>query len=316
MKSKDRIKIVFYFLFGFFFCVPLCPAQIPLLELMWQTEPIFKTPESVLYDEKRDVIYVGNFNTEGGFLRPAKKRNTEYISKLTTTGKLLELKWIEGLDAPTGMTIHNDRLYVVERRNLVEIDIEKAEIVKKTTISGAGFANDVAFDKEGRGYISDNGRNSKTSIYRYSNGTIKPWMSAKQMNRPNGLYFDGQELIAYDNNTQSLVAVNLTNKKLRKIATVKSDARGIGDGLVKINETTYLITAWSGPSWLVTTDGTVTDLLDTTRTKLPNRSTNATIQGADESLKNADSGYIPDEQIWLIPTFFGNKILAYKLNVP
>ncbi|MBN2313349.1 MAG: hypothetical protein JXM79_05425 [Sedimentisphaerales bacterium] len=315
MKSNDMVKVAFCILFSLLICMPVCAVQKSSLGLLWQTEPIFKTPESVLYDGKRDVVYVGNFNTEGGFLSPTKKRNTEYISKLTTTGKLLELKWIEGLDAPTGMTIHNDRLYVVERQNLVEVNIAKAEVVKRTPISGAGFANDVAFDKDGKGYISDNGAKSKTSLYRYSNNKIEPWMSAEQVKNPNGLYVDGQELIAYDDTTQSLVAINLTDKTIRKIAVINSDARAIGDGLVKINKTTYLVTAWSGPSWLVAADGTVTSLLDTTKTKLPNRQSN--MSGiADEQLKNADSGYIPDKQLWLIPTFFGNKILAYKLNVP
>lgn len=315
MKSNDMVKVILCVLFGFCFYLPICAAQKPSLELMWQTEPIFKTPESVLYDEKRDVVYIGNFNTEGGFLSPTKKRNTEYISKLTTTGKLLELKWIEGLDAPTGMTIHNDRLYVVERQNLVEINIEKAGVITRTPISGAGFANDIAFDQDGRGYISDNGGNSKTSIYHYNNNKIERWMSAEKIKSPNGLYVDGHELIAYDNNSQSLIAVNLTDKKLRKIAMINSDARAIGDGLVKINKTTYLVTAWSGPSWLVATDGTVTDLLDTTKIKLPDHR-NLMSGITDEQLKNADSGYIPDKQLWLIPTFFGNKIIAYKLNIP
>jgi hypothetical protein len=97
---------------------------------------------------------------------------------------------------------------------------------------------------------------------------------------------------------------------------INSDAGAIGDGLVKINETTYLVTAWAGPSWLVATDGIVTNLLDTTKIKRPNCRNNMTRRAADESLKNADSGYIPDKHLWLIPTFFGNKILTYKLNVP
>jgi hypothetical protein len=57
------------------------------------------------------------------------------------------------------------------------------------------------------------------------------------------------------------------------------------------------------------------DLLDTTKIKLTNRRDN-TSGIANEQLKNTDSSYIPDKQLWLIPTFFGNKILAYKLNTP
>jgi hypothetical protein len=40
----------------------------------------------------------------------------------------------------------------------------------------------------------------------------------------------------------SLFNIKLTNKTIRKIAMINSDAGAIGDSLVKINETTYLVT--------------------------------------------------------------------------
>jgi hypothetical protein len=280
-------------------------TMVPRHELIWQTPAVFRTPEAVLYDAKRDVLYVGNFNVDGGFLAGrTEPRHREFISKIDTAGNVLTLKWVTGLEAPTGMAIHNGKLFVVERGNLVEIDIESAGIVGRWAISGASFANDVAMDANGTGYISDNGRQPTTGIYRYADGRVEPWIPATQVSRPNGLLVDGSELIAYDNNRQALVGIGLANRQVRTVAKIPSDAGGVGDGLVKISERTYLVTAWAGPSWLVRPDGSVTALLDTNQFK--------PVSG--ERVNNADSGFVPGKNLWVIPTFMDHRLLAYELK--
>ncbi len=277
----------------------------PKCRLIWETPAVFRTPEAVLYDDKRDVLYVSNFNVDGGFLagRSEPKRR-EFISKVDPNGSILELEWVGGLEAPTGMAIHDEMLYIVERGNLVRIDIENARIVGRVAIPDASFPNDVAMDADGTGYISDNGRQPATGIYRYANGKIEPWISSEQVNRPNGLLIDGSELIAYDNKRQALVAIGLADRQVRTIAPIASDAGAVGDGLVRIAEETYLVTAWSGPSWRVRPDGRVTALLDTSRL--------APVEG--QQVNNADAGFVPGRKLWVIPTFMDHRLLAYELD--
>lgn len=277
----------------------------PMCKPIWQTAAVFRTPEAVLYDGKRDVLYVSNFNVDGGFLAGrSEPRHTEFISKVDPNGTVLALKWVSGLEAPTGMAIHNDTLYVVERGNLMRIDIDNARIVGRVAIPNASFPNDVAIAPDGTGYISDNGRQPKTGIYRYADGSIKPWILSDEVNRPNGLIVDGDELIAYDNNRHALVAIGLVDRHVRTVAPIVSEAGAIGDGLVKIAEKTYLVTAWSGPSWLVRPDGSVTALLDTSRLT----------SAGGKQVNNADAGFVPEKKLWVIPTFMDHRLLAYELD--
>jgi len=276
------------------------------LKPIWQTPAVFRTPEAVLYDNTRDVLYVSNFNIDGGFLAGrTKPQRREFISKLDTAGRVLALKWVTGLEAPTGLALHDDRLFVVERGNLVEIDVDSARIVDRSAIPDASFPNDIALDGHGVGYISDNGREPKTGIYRSADGRIEPWIPSAQVSRPNGLLIDGDELIAYDNHRKALVAIGLADRGIRTVAQIASEAPAIGDGLIRVAEKTYLVTAWSGPSWLIRPNGSVTALLDTSQL--------TAVSGSQ--VNNADGAYVPKKNLWVIPTFMDHRLLAYHLTI-
>jgi hypothetical protein len=70
-----------------------------------------------------------------------------------------------------------------------------------------------------------------------------------------------------------------------------------GDGLIILDEDTFIASRWKGEIYLIQ-DGQETLLLDTS---------------AEES-NTADIGYIPNEGIVVVPTFFKNKVAAYKLS--
>jgi predicted small lipoprotein YifL len=75
----------------------------------------FATPESVLYDPAADVYLVANINGS-----PSDEDDNGFISRLSPDGTLIELLWIDGqdegvtLDAPKGMAIIGDTLYVAD----------------------------------------------------------------------------------------------------------------------------------------------------------------------------------------------------------
>lgn len=276
------------------------PPQQYHPQLIWKTEPVFQTPESVFYDAARDVLFVSNFR------KTDPNTESEFISLVETSGKIRTLKWITGLSRPTGLTIDHDDLYVVERGNLVRIDIEGGKIKQRYPIPGSDFANDIVFDAAGTGYITDNGRDPKTAIFRFRNEKMTPWLTSEQILKPNGLLIEGDDLIAYDNRRQALVRIDLAGGGISEIAKIISDAPAVGDGIIKLAPEVYLVTAWGGPSWIVRSDGTVAPFLDTgTLTEDP-----------EKPVGNADIGFVPDRQIVVIPAFSDNRLWAYKLSKP
>ncbi len=118
-------------------------------ELVWTVEGLEK-PESVFYDAKRDVIYVSNVS--GGMMD---KNGSGFIAMISPDGKMVTRQWVTGLDAPKGMTMHGDTLYVSDIDRLVAIDVESGEIAGDWSAENAQFLNDLAVDGEGRIYVSD-----------------------------------------------------------------------------------------------------------------------------------------------------------------
>ena len=112
------------------------------IKVLWETEKIFELPESAIYDKKNDVLYVSNITDH-----PFKKDGTGYISKIGLDGTVIEKKWIKSLNAPKGMTISNDKLYIADVDELVEVDIASKKITNKYKGYGSVCMNDVTADK-------------------------------------------------------------------------------------------------------------------------------------------------------------------------
>ena len=78
----------------------------PKFEMLWQTDSVFKTPESCVFDAVRNQIYVSNVN-----MNPRKKDNNGFISSIGQDSKL-NLKWVTGLNAPKGMGIYLSLIHI------------------------------------------------------------------------------------------------------------------------------------------------------------------------------------------------------------
>ena len=83
----------------------------------WESNEVFHIPESVFFDTEHNVLYVSNIDGS-----PVVKDENGFISKVTTEGKVIELRWITGLNAPKGMGKFKGKLYVSDIDQLVEID--------------------------------------------------------------------------------------------------------------------------------------------------------------------------------------------------
>jgi sugar lactone lactonase YvrE len=263
------------------------------VESVWETPRVFLTPESVQYDPKRDLLYVSSFDNQYA----QKSDLTGYISKVSLTGEVVEHKWIDGLHAPTGLGIRDDRLWVAERRQLAEIDIETGEILGRYTIPDADFPNDLAIDAQGRIYISDTRPSSHidSRIYRFEDGRVEVWMDGPEIVRANGLYVQGDRLLVGNTGDGKLKAVSLKDRSVTEITCL---GVGVVDGIRVDNNGNYLVSHWEGQTYVITPDGEVVEILDTLY----------------DGVNSADFEYIRERNLLVIPTFVDNRVMAYRLR--
>lgn len=256
-------------------------------EKAWSTQKELKTPESIRYDDVRDVIYVSSING-----RATEKDGNGFISKLTTGGKIENLKWITGLDAPKGMDFGGGKLFVSDIDHLVEIDIEKGEVSARYQAEGAQFLNDVAVDDSGTVYVSDA---SKVSvIYALNDGEIAVWLDSEEIVRPNGLFYHDGKLYVGSTGDGALKVVDIATKKVKTVADV-----GFGiDGLVLDGDGGFIVSDWRGKTSSVSRDGKVKTLIDT----------------SEAGINSADIEYIIELDLLLVPTFMDDRVMAYHLK--
>ncbi len=261
------------------------PLQFELTEL-WRSDTLLTTSESVIYDRKRDILYVTNLNME-----PRVKDGNGFISRLSPDGKIIDLKWIGGIHSPKGTGIIGDTLYAADIDELIIVDIANNKIARKVQIEGAGMLNDITTDTEGNVYISDSDANK---IYLYSKGSITEWLSTG-LDKPNGLLSESGRMLLSSMGSMDLVAIDPVSKSVTKLA----DSLGMADGIsYSGKEGYYIVTDWNGEIFMVNPDKTRTSLLNT----------------KDQQLNTADCEYIAEKNLLLVPTFFKNGVIAYRLS--
>ena len=263
-------------------------VKVPVVvaEQIWATDTILKTPESVLYDKTRNVIYVANING-----MPTDKDKNGFISKLTADGKIETLEWVKGLDAPKGMGLYKNKLYVTDISKIVEIDIEKGKISKTYNVPGAKFLNDITVDTAGVVYFSDYETNK---IYTLTNGKVAVWLD-KDLNKPNGLLIESNRLLVAFSGSMDFKSYDLATKTATGIAT----EIGAGDGVAYFGKPGhYLVSDWNGTVYLIE----------------PNGNKNIVIDTKADKINSADIDFITETKTLLVPTFFNNRVVAYKVT--
>jgi len=248
---------------------------------IWKIEKELQMPESALYDKKRDIIYVTNFDRFSG-------PGQQFISKVSLDGKVQQLKWVETLFLPTGIAMFKDKLFVVERRNVAEIDMETGKILTRYPLPQPMFPNDIAIDKQGILYVSDT---QKGAIYKFADGKFEEWLSGEELANINGLCVNKDKLIAGVSSDHSLKSVDL---KTKGISTIVRFGEGIMDGIKVDQEGNFLISHYEGRIYRVTPDGQFTKLLYV------------------QEERCADFDFIPEKNLLVIPTLETSELLGYK----
>ena len=281
-------------------------AELAKINKLWETANDLKNPESVAYSPKLNVLFVSNVNG-----KPTEKDQNGFISKVSpANGSIIELNWVTGLNAPKGIALsnNNNRLFVSDLTDLVEIDINTGKIIKRFNAPGSAFLNDVVSDKQGNIYVSDTITNT---IYKLDGNnitsTLQPWLQNAQLNGPNGLHVDESKnklivasLGKFSKPGAGIEVVDLKNKTITPLGKEGTTSPFGGlDGIESdpTGERYYVTDNPAGKLYLVNADGTGYGTLIDLHT-----------QGA------ADIGFIPSQSTVIIPLMKDNKLAAYKLE--
>lgn len=254
-------------------------AQEHRLEKIWETDSVIAVPESVL--PVKNILYVslidgGGWNADG----------KGGIGKLGPDGRIIDTTWITGMNAPKGMGITGNLLYVADITEILVINVKKGKIEKTIPIEGAKGLNDITITDKGIVFVSDS-RTAK--VWRIENDMPIPFLDS--LKGVNGLKAVGDDL--YIGAGKLFLKANV-QKQVTKIAEV---SQGI-DGIEPVGNGDFLLTAWSGYIWYIYADGRVETLLETHQQK---RNT-------------ADIGFDQQKRILYVPTFNAKTVVAYRLK--
>jgi len=253
------------------------------LELLWQSDTLLRTPESVLL--YRDVLYVSNVN-----LNPWEKDGNGFISKLDKSGNILNLKWIEGLNGPKGMGISGKSLFIADIDQVVEAELETGKIIGSYAVEGNPQLNDITVGEEGTVYISGSGSNT---IYRLKDGKPEALFTGNEGERFNGLLREKDRMLLITSGSGQFKSVIPETGEVKVLA----ENMGHGDAIAPVGDGGYITTNWRGSVFYVPAEGPAYKLLDT--------------EALGENA--ADACFDTAGQILYLPTFFKNQVKSYRL---
>jgi sugar lactone lactonase YvrE len=263
-----------------------------LSEILWETESNLLTPESVLYDPENKVFYVSSFDN----MYYKQGYPTGFISRFSEDGKMLDHEWIKGLFAPTGMCLNNHNLHVVTRFGVVVFDTKKGEYITQFDIQGGDFLNDITVDSLGRIYITNSsGDPDKPDIYIIEKNEVKPWIQSDMISNANGIYEYRGKLLIGNNGEGLFQSIDLDNQN---ITTICSLGVGTIDGIRIDNQGNWLVSHWEGKIFRITRQGEITEIFD------------SRLNGYNA----ADFEFLGKDNLLIIPTYVGNRIVALKLK--
>lgn len=251
------------------------------LEKIWETDTIVAIPESVYPDFTRKTMFVSLIDGPG-WVADGKGG----VGKLSFDGKKYDGNWITGLNAPKGMGIFGNRLFVADINDVVIIDIKKGAVEKKIRIDSAKALNDITVNDKGIVFISDS---RAGNIWKLENDIATLYLENQK--GVNGLKAVGSDL--YISAGKNFVKAD-AGKQITPVAELPQG----GDGVEPVGNGDFIVTAWAGYIFYVHKDGKVETLLET----------------HPQKKNTADIGYDPLKKIVYVPTFNGKTVAAYQLK--
>ena len=258
-------------------------AQHQLVKL-WSTDTLLKVPESVLFDGKNKVLYVANIDGQ-----PWANDGKGSIGKVGLDGKIIAVDWVSGLQAPKGMGLYKNKLYVADLTELVVIDVTTGTIIERIAVEGAGGLNDVSADENGTVYVTDS---RARRVYEVKDSKASMLLDSSKLKGPNGILKQKGNLYVLDAGGMYRM------EKDGSLTKLAEGMEGGTDGIENVGGSDFLVSTWGGVVYYVAADGTKQVLLD----------------GRADKINSADIGYDAAKRIVYIPTFWKNSVVAYELR--
>lgn len=271
---------------------PEAPVEAPknvTLKKLWESDTTLVTCESAQYYAGDGNIYVSNI----GNTPPSAKDGDGSIAQLDASGKVINANWVTGLSAPKGFDFAGDKMYVTDINEVVKIDMASGKIEQRYPSIDPQFLNDLSVDENGEVYFTDTNSDLVLKISQDTVGVLSKVAGFK----PNGILVEKDRLLMVSFQGGNFVTID---KKTGKSEVLASKIPG-GDGIAAIKDG-YLVSAWPGEIYFVPNGHGGKPAIKILDTK-------------GQQLNAADISTIPDKNIVLVPTFFGNKVMAYEVVV-
>lgn len=257
-----------------------------MIEKIWQTDTVFRVPESVVYDRRSKLLYVSNIDG-----KPWDNDSTGFISQIDLEGKVVDLQWITGLNGPKGMAVSGEYLYVADNDALKKFTLPSGELMSsfETTFDEPKL-NDVTAGTDGSVYVS---ASELDKVFLLQDDELIVF-AEENFGRINGLWVDETSLFVLGFNSNEMMKLDLRSKSLKRLV---SDI-GNADGIEQLSDGSFLTSHWGGAIYHVSSAFEATKVLDTEKV----------------SVGAADIAYIASQEMLLVPTFFDNRVMAYRVR--
>jgi len=250
------------------------------IEKKWEILNGLNYPESVAWDKENKVLYVSNYL----------RGQSEYISKISVDGEIIEQEWIRDVKRPTALLLLGDNLYVVERKAIAIVDVKSAKIQRRITVADAMFLNDIAVTPDGKTFFVSDSQGSR--IYKIENGVATEWLRGELIDKPNALAVDGNNLLV--GSIGRLVSVNISTKDASQILSLFPGT--IIDGLQVLEDGTILFDDFQGRLYSYSKNKNLAELINI----------------SSRGINFSDFMYIKEKGIIIIPGVFSNSIVGYS----
>ncbi|MFN2571931.1 MAG: SMP-30/gluconolactonase/LRE family protein [Gemmatimonadales bacterium] len=258
----------------------------------------FQTPESVRWDSAQDVYFVSNINGN-----PSAKDGNGFISIVDPAGAIRDSAFIKGLNAPKGMALVHDTLWVTDIDVVRGFDARTGAPVATVPISGAVFLNDITAAPDGSLYVTDSairfgakGQEHVGTDQIFRVGPDRKVSSAiknDSLSRPNGITWDAANqrfIVVSIGGTKSLFAW----KPGDAAPSIIGSGPGGYDG-VEFARGAMLVSSWADSSVYRFANGQGAKLISNVASP-------------------ADIGYDAKRNRVLIPVFTGNRVEIWQLR--
>jgi hypothetical protein len=255
------------------------------------------TPESVEYYAAEDIYLVTNVNGS-----PFAADDNGFISKISPSGEVLDLKWIDGskpdiqLDAPKGAAINGNILYIADLTHVRIFSLPSGKQLGSVNIKDTLFLNGITPGEGKSVYVTDSGfipgfkEGGSDAVYQvFPDGSFKTIIKSTTLKTPNGIFQQGDDLMIGSARSSQIFRLE-RNGELSTIAT----ASGM-DGLLVLPDGSYLFSSWK--------DKAVYRQVGNAKSQII----------AQPLVSPADIGYDTKRHRVLVPIFLENKVVIQPL---